>query len=123
MLSVVYAGEREGSAIGVINFVGGWVNDRCQWQAGSDSNAILYKEAGSKSKVPNLFLYAANDSFYKVTSIEKYPHAFREGGGLVDFKLYDLPPGTDGHTLFHRHWSFWGPDVDAFFAKLGVWKP
>lgn len=124
LLSVLYAAEREGSAIGVLNFVGGWVNDRCsQLHGGTDVNALLFKEAGAKSRVPHLFLYAANDSFYSVTSIEKFPRAFKEGGGAVSFKLYNLPSNVDGHTLFHRHWTYWGQDVDAFLTSLGVWRP
>lgn len=123
MLSVVYAAERPGSAIGVLNFVGGWMSDQCNSQAKMDINAVLFKEAGTKSKIPNLFLYAANDSFYTVSSIEKYPAAFREAGGSVEYKLFTLAKGADGHRLFHAHWKDWIPDVDAFLIRLGVWKP
>ena len=123
ILSVVYAAERRGSAIGVLNFVGGWTPESCNFRAGTDINAVIFKEAGTKSKVPNLFLYAANDSYYGVSSIEKYPEVFREGGGSVEYKLYTLPEGVDGHSLFYRHWTSWVPDVDTFLAKLGVWKP
>jgi dienelactone hydrolase len=122
ILSVVYAAERPGSAIGVLNFVGGWMSDSCNFRA-VEINAVIFKEAGAKSKVPNLFLYAANDSYYSVSSIEKYPGAYREGGGAVEYRLYTLPEGADGHRLFYRHWTSWVPDVDAFLAKLGVWNP
>jgi len=122
ILSVVYAAERPGAAIGVLNFVGGWTSDRCNFQAG-DINAVLFKEAGAKSRVPNLFLYAANDSYYSVSSIEGYPAAFRKGGAGVEYKLYTLAEGANGHSLFYRHWTSWIPDVDAFLTKVGVWKP
>jgi dienelactone hydrolase len=123
ILSVVYAAERPGSSIGVLNFVGGWMSDSCNLRAGTDINAAIFKEAGTKSRVPNLFLYAANDSYYSVSSIEKYPEAFREGGGAVEYKLYTLSAGVDGHSLFYRHSTRWIPDVDAFLTKVGVWKP
>lgn len=123
LLSVVYAAERPGSAIGVLNFVGGWMTDRCSVRAGFDINEAIFKEAGTKSKTPSLFLYATNDSYYAVSSIEKYPLAFREGGGRVEYKLYKLPEGSAGHGLFYRHWKEWTPDVDTFLQKLGVWKP
>lgn len=123
ILSVVYAAERPGTAIAVVNFVGGWMTDRCDSQAGVDINAVLFKEAGAKSKVPNLFLYAANDSFYAVPSIERYLQAFKEGGGDVEFKLFNLGENVDGHSLFYNHYTRWIPDHDALLSKLGIWKP
>jgi dienelactone hydrolase len=122
ILSTIYAAERPGSAIGVLNFSGGWMSERCNFFAGMDINTELFKEAGSKSKVPNLFLYAANDSFYSVPVIKRYPDTVRAGGGEVEFKLYNLGDGVDGHRLFSMHGTEWIPEVDTFLTKLGVWK-
>jgi dienelactone hydrolase len=122
ILSVVYAAEHPASAIGVINFVGGWMTDRCKAQAGVDINSELFLEAGAKSRIPNLFLYATNDSFYSVSSLETYPVAFRQNGGDASFKLYTIPD-ANGHGLFYSHYDRWIPDVDGFLVTLGVWKP
>lgn len=121
ILSVIYAADRPRVARGVINFVGGWMGDRCNQQAGTDINATLFQEAGAQSKIPNLFLYANNDSVYSSTSIEKYPEAFRVGGGDVEFKLYTVDPGANGHLLFPRFWKVWTSDFDGFLKRIGVW--
>jgi dienelactone hydrolase len=119
ILSVVYAAERPGTAIGVINFVGGWMTDRCM----GDVNELFFAEAGRKCRTPSLFLYAANDSFYSASSINRYQMAFRKGGGEMEYKLYTLPVGSNGHGLFYNSHKDWAPDVDRFLERLGVWKP
>ena len=123
LLSVVYAAERPGSAIGVINFVGGWMSDSCNSRAGLDINEAIFREAGKKSAVPALFLYGSADNYYAVSSIEKYPVAFREGGGRADYRLYTLPAGENGHALLYRHEKLWRPEVDAFLLELGMMNP
>jgi dienelactone hydrolase len=123
ILSVLYAAERRGAAIAVVNFVGGWVSDQCSSEAGVDINASLFSEAGKKAKAPNLFLYATRDSFYSVSSIYTFTNAFRRAGGIADLKLYDMDVGTNGHSLFYQHWRKWNHDLDEFFIKLRVWKP
>lgn len=123
ILSVVYAAERPTAAIAVVNFVGGWMSDSCNSRAGVDINASLFAEAGKKAKVPHLFLYAMNDSFYSSESVKGYAEAFRHAGGTVEFKLYEMEPGVNGHSLFYSHWRKWNGDLDTFLMKLGFWKP
>ncbi len=122
ILSVVYAAERSGAAIGVVNFVGGWMSDDCSSQAGVDINATLFAEAGKKAKVPHLFLYATRDSYYSISSVNNYADTFRQAGGIVDLKLYDMDVGASGHSLFYQHWRKWNRDLDAFLIKLHVWN-
>ena len=123
MLSSFYASERPGSVVGVINFVGGWFDDSNRsYCAGGDINAALFGQAGGgKSKIPNLFLYGTGDSYYSASSIQKYAPAFKEAGGDVTFKLYELSAGVDGHLLFYHYFSRWGKDHEAFLSTLGIW--
>jgi dienelactone hydrolase len=104
MLAVTYAAEKRGSAIGTVNFVGGWQSDWCVGQNGFDVNAVFFAEAGKTTSAPALFLYATRDPFYTRTHIESYADAFRKAGGKVEFKLYETDANSDGHTLFHVHW-------------------
>lgn len=122
ILSVVYAADRPHAAIAVVNFVGGWMSDSCNSVAGVDINATLFAEAGKRARIPHLFLYAANDSFYSSQSASGYADAFRQAGGAVEFKLYELEPGVNGHSLFYNHWRKWSGDLDAFLVTIGVWK-
>ena len=123
MLSSLYASERPGSAVGVINFVGGWFGDSDRsYCLGGNINAALFEQAGGgKSKIPNLFLYGTGDSYYSNSSIQKYAPAFKEAGGDVNFKLYELSARTDGHLLFYHFFSRWGKDHEAFLSTLGIW--
>jgi dienelactone hydrolase len=123
ILSVVYAAERSGSATGVVNFVGGWLGDECNSEAGIDVNATLFAEAGKKATVRHLFLYATRDDFYSVSSVTNYADVFRKAGGSVDFELYDMDTGANGHSLFYQYRRKWNGDLDAFLIKLGVWNP
>jgi dienelactone hydrolase len=123
MLSVVYAAQKPSIVTGVINFVGGWMGDGCTKRAGIDINTTLFREAGAKSRAPNLFLYALGDSYYFDASLEKYPAEFNAAGGDVESKLFTVDPGANGHTLFYRFFKLWIPDVDAFLQRVGVWTP
>ena len=123
ILSVIYAAGRFEAAIGVVNFVGGWVSDDCSSEAAVDINEVLFAEAGKKTNIPHLFLYGTRDSFYRISSVKNYAERFRRAGGIVEFKLYDMDVGANGHTLFYQHWRKWNGDLDAFLIKLHVWNP
>lgn len=114
MLASMYAANHPGSAVGVINFSGGWKSDNC---GGEDLNAILFSEAGAGAKVPNLFLYAHGDGFYSDESVRKYAEAFEHAGGNVRFMLYAVDQ-IDGHLLFHRAMRTWESEVDRFLTGL-----
>jgi len=53
ILSVVYAAERHGSAIGVLNFVDGWMSDSCNLRAETDINAIIFKVDSRRRRIPS----------------------------------------------------------------------
>lgn len=114
LLASAYAAQHPGSAIGVINFSGGWKSDNC---GGEDVNAALFSEAGAGAKVPNLFLYAHGDGFYSDDSMRRYAAAFRHAGGNVRFRLYEVEK-INGHLLFHRAMPMWQGEVDQFLGQL-----
>lgn len=122
ILSVIYAAEKPGIAKGVINFVGGWMDDRCNQYAGTDINVTLFREAGAKSKVPNLFLYSRGDSYYSDSSVQEYQVEFKKAGGDVESKLFTVDAGVNGHLLFYRFFRLWTPDTDAFLQRVGLWN-
>lgn len=117
ILSVRYAADHPGLFLGVINFSGGWVGDRCR-RLGRKPNAMLFSEAGAKSKQPNLFLYGDNDSFYSDASIESFAEAFETSGGKVRFELFPMSDGANGHALYYDNWNLWTPLVDELLTRL-----
>jgi dienelactone hydrolase len=118
ILSVAYASQRPGVARGVVNFVGGWTSDGCSERAGR-FNEMVFRDAGAASaaaRVPMLFLYAENDSYYSPESIRNFGALFENGGGTVFLRLYRAV-GRDGHGLF-AHPSIWKDDLGFFLQKL-----
>ena len=122
ILSVIYAAENPALAKGVINFSGGWMGDGCNERAGTDINATLFREAGAKSKVPNIFLYSRGDSFYTDASIEKYSVEFKMSCGDIESRIFTVDAGVNGHLLFYRYFKLWGGDTDAFLQRVGLWN-
>jgi len=59
-----------------VNISGGLRTIYC---AGEDALVAAFQQLGTKSRVPNLWIYARNDSFFTPTLVEKIPAAFREG--------------------------------------------
>jgi dienelactone hydrolase len=112
------ASEPLDGLVGVINFAGG----RGSQQPGEVCNDARLVEAaaryGATSRVPQLWLYAENDSFFPPDVVRRMHDAFTRAGGKATLK--QMPAfGSDGHALFARGTSLWLPPVDAFLAGLG----
>jgi dienelactone hydrolase len=104
---------------GVINFAGG----RGSPQAGKNCSPenVIYSmgQFGRTTKVPTLWIYTENDSYFSVSMIQEMHAAFRKAGG--DAELLLLPPfGKDGHLLFSRGTHIWSPAVEGFLERLGL---
>jgi pimeloyl-ACP methyl ester carboxylesterase len=108
----------------VINFSGGLggrsfgiANQNCA----PDRLAGAAAQYGSTTRVPTLWLYAQNDSYFGPALSRRMSDAFRAAGGLVDYRL--LPPdGEDGHYLIYSREAerYWGPIVEQFVTTLQV---
>jgi dienelactone hydrolase len=108
--------------VGVINFAGGRGSPR----PGEVCNdARLVEDAGrygATSRVPQLWLYAANDSYFSPDVVRRMHESFTRAGGKAS--LRQLPPfGSDGHALFARGTREWLPQVEPFLAELGFAPP
>ena len=71
ILSVVYAAERPGTVRGAINFAGGWTSQRGD-ESGRGFNAGAFAAAAGRPRVPMLWLYAEQDTYYSATWIRRY---------------------------------------------------
>jgi dienelactone hydrolase len=108
--------------LGVINVSGGLRFPTCPKE---DALVAAFKEYGAKSRVPNLWIYAKNDSFFPSELVARMQNAFLDGGGDVKLVMFDADERYDGHALF-RHSNGrgkWLPQMDAFlrFHKLPTW--
>lgn len=68
-----YAGTRPAQFAGVVNFVGGWVSDRCSSAAAV--NTVSFRQAAAFAP-PMLWLYGENDLFYKISHSKSNFDAF-----------------------------------------------
>ncbi|MFN0219178.1 MAG: alpha/beta hydrolase family protein [Hyphomicrobium sp.] len=105
----------------VINFAGGRGG-----HAGGHDNAVCGEQAlidaaatfGAAAKIPTLWLYAANDSYFGPELARAMAGAWTKAGGRADLQI--LPAyGDDGHDIVDDRAgrAFWGPWVDQFLDE------
>lgn len=96
VLSVAWAGWQPAVPRAVINFVGGWLSERCP--SIDDVNADLFRR-GSAFKRSTIWLYGYNDSLYSLRHSRSNFTAFRAAGGRGAFREFVPPEGMDGHQI------------------------
>jgi len=83
-----------------------------------------FRTLGQTSRIPMLWVYAANDSFFDPGLAHRLHDAFTASGGRA--QLIDAPAfGKDGHDLFADGLAIWPAMVDDFLRKqnLGLAAP
>ncbi len=70
---------------------------------------------GRTARVPTLWLYAANDTYFPPALSQRMAAAFKGAGGNVEYHL--LPPvGSEGHFLAQGS-TAWAPYLAAFLKR------
>lgn len=114
--SVAYVGSKPARFVGVINFVGGWVGDRCVNAESINTNGF---QRGASFAPPTLWLYAENDPFYRVSHSKNNFDAFVKAGGKGAFRVHEAARGISGHSLISLP-DLWQSDVAAYLDQLGL---
>lgn len=103
-----------------VNFAGGlkWTDGGCQWQL---ALVDAFGRYGAATRVPSLWFYGANDSFFPPAVITPAHAAYVAAGGqaeLVAFPAF----GADAHGMFAsaRGLPLWWPQVEAKLASQGL---
>jgi dienelactone hydrolase len=114
-LSVAYAaeGKFKEKIKSVVNFSGGWVAQK-EDQCAQDFNEGAFAQYGSRSTIPMLWLYGANDLYYGDESTISYHDVFKKNGGVADFHLVKGIP-NNGHELI-EHTEKWKSLMSNFLA-------
>ncbi|MET4576795.1 alpha/beta hydrolase family protein [Ottowia thiooxydans] len=117
ILSVVYAGTRpEMPFLGVLNFVGGWMGDRC---AHADAiNPVSFRR-GAAFPRPMLWLYGAQDPFYSLRHSRQSFDGFIAQGGKGNFVTYTALYGVNGHYI-HTQPKLWDAAVTQYLQDIGL---
>lgn len=119
--TVALAAEPPSGLQAVINFAGGrgsrGPNDVCSEERLVNAYAAL----GKTARVPSLWIYTQNDSYFRPELAQRMFTAYSSQGGIGDFRL--LPAfADDGHALFARRGGIahWRPLLDDFLRRNGL---
>jgi dienelactone hydrolase len=104
---------------GLVNFAGGLRNDNCvAWKSGL---AAAAGGLGRDSRLPTLWFYGDNDSFFGPDTFRPMHDKYVAAGGnarLVAFGTF----GSDGHAMFGARAGapIWQPEVTRFLQEIGL---
>jgi dienelactone hydrolase len=113
ILSIAYAGMHSREVAGVINFVGGWMSERCPYA--SEINGTLFKRGGTFSH-PTLWLYGNHDPSYSLNHSRANFAAFQAAGGKGSFFDFGVP-GGNGHGVISSP-LLWTDYVDRYLSSI-----
>jgi dienelactone hydrolase len=120
--ALALAGRNPAGVRAVINFAGGRGGrsyDRADNNCAPERLIDAARDYGVTARVPTLWLYTENDSYFPPRLSRRLYEGFRVSGGRADYRL--LPAfGADGHFLAETaaSESIWAPVVDNFLAGL-----
>jgi dienelactone hydrolase len=121
--AVALAARNPPGLLAVVSVSGGLQIRNCPtWQ---DNLVAAEKAFGALAKMPQLWLYARNDSFFEPGLVERMRSAALDGGADIKLVMFN-PMGSDGHDLFGMVLGrvAWLRELDAFlrYLKLPTWQ-
>lgn len=116
ILSASFAGTRRIGFKGVINFVGGWMGERCSYA--ESINQTAFHRAAAYGR-PMLWLYGDKDPFYSLSHSRKNFDAFVAAGGKGQFLSYMPEAGQSGHFL-HGMPTLWQGAMDDYLHQINM---
>ena len=106
----------------IVNFAGGLrvvsANRPCDWQTAlQDAMTAL----GSRGKIPSLWFYGENDSYFDATLSRQLFENYKKGGGPAEFIQYPAYK-QDAHKMFGdpEGWPIWLPKTLETMKALGL---
>src|ERR1700733_5497432 len=106
--------------VAAISFAGGRGSLENDKVCRPDRLIEAFRAFGAHSRVPMLWVYAANDHFFAPALAQQFKTAFTSGGGNVDF-IAAPAFGEDGHGLFSPAGiPDWTPVVEAFLQRQNL---
>jgi dienelactone hydrolase len=105
--------------LGVINFAGGRGSMRPGMVCEESRLVEAMARYGGKARVPELWIYSANDHYFAPGLARRMHQAFVASGGAAEF--VEAPAtGIDGHSYFARNIDDWSPRVESFLQRIGA---
>lgn len=119
--TVAVAAHQPDGVQAAINFAGGGGGNpklRAMRPCSPAQLKQLFKEFGSRARLPMLWLYTENDQYFGATLPREWFEVFSAAGGQAEFMQF-APHGEDGHSLFTRFPNVWQPKVLDFLKRNG----
>jgi pimeloyl-ACP methyl ester carboxylesterase len=119
--AIALASQNPGSVRAIIGFAagrGGHFNGKPNSNCAPDNLVQAVAEFGRTARVPMLWIYSRNDSYFGPDLSKRMADAFRAGGGNLEYHL--LPDfGQDGHFLIDSADAvpLWAPVVSDFLER------
>ena len=104
---------------GLVNFAGGLRQDGCtSWKHGLIGAAGGY---GREVKLPTLWFYGDNDSYFDPFTFRGMHEKFTAAGGRAELVAFGHF-GSDAHSMFGSRAgaSIWQPELTRFLAAVGL---
>lgn len=124
LLASITSGRNPEGVVGAISFAGGVGRTPNQPGKGREPEALtpLHAEAGSKSRMPMLWISAANDSYFGPEVVNMWFDAYK-AGNKDSTLLITAPTSGDGHDLIRTNPELFAASLDEFAARTGFLKP
>ncbi len=105
--------------VAVINFAGGRGSQAPDQVCVEARLVEAMARYGGAARVPELWIYSANDRYFSPALARRMHQAFVQSGGAAE--LVEAPAtGLDGHGYFARAMDDWGPRVERFLLRVGA---
>ncbi|RJG04336.1 dienelactone hydrolase [Noviherbaspirillum sedimenti] len=103
---------------GVLNFAGGLRTEGCRWKA---SLVRAFGTYGGQTRIPSLWFYGENDSYFNHELASKMHQAYTHAGGkatLVKFGAFK----NDAHAMSGSRDGvrIWWPETEKFLRRIGM---
>lgn len=117
LATVALTAQAPPGLVAAINFAGGRGSRDDDDVCNPDGLVQAFATFGKTSRVPTLWVYASNDSFFGPDLARRLYDGFRGSGGHAKF-VAAPPYGDDGHYLYSVVGRpQWTPYLDAFLRK------
>ncbi|SMP42707.1 dienelactone hydrolase family protein [Noviherbaspirillum suwonense] len=105
---------------GLLNFAGGLRADdgSCQWKS---ALVTAFADFGRHNRLPSLWFYGANDSYFNHELVNRLHRAYAGAGGDARLVAYDAFK-NDAHGMVGSRDGFaiWWPHAERFLKQLGM---
>ncbi|MGX1166088.1 dienelactone hydrolase [Bradyrhizobium sp. USDA 372] len=120
LATVALSAQAPPGLVAAINFAGGRGSRDDDDVCNEDGLVQAFATFGKSSRVPMLWVYASNDSYFGPDLARRLHDGFRAGGGNARFVAAPAY-GDDGHYLYSvAGRPQWTPYLDAFLRERGL---